>query len=503
MDHAIYTAMGAASQTLDQQAVTASNLANASTPGFRAQLNALRAVPVSGWSLPTRTLVAASTPGADMSQGAMDNTGRTLDVAMGQDGWLAVRTADGSEAYTRNGNMQISSTGILTVQGNPVMGDGGPIAVPQGAELTIAADGTITSRNAGDAPNATVQIGRLKLVKATGKEMQRGDDGMFRPNQQTQATRGAALAADATVQVMPGVLEGSNVKPVETMVDMIANARRFEMQMKVITNVDENEQKANQLLNMSKTGLDAQQTNMDVISNNLANVSTNGFKRSRAVFEDLMYQTLRQPGTQSSEQTTLPSGLQIGTGVRPVTTERLHTQGNLSQTSNSKDVAINGQGYFEVQLPDGTSAYTRDGSFQVDQNGQLVNNAGYPVQPGITIPANATSITISRDGVVSVTQQGQTNPAQVGQLTISTFINDAGLDSMGENLYQETQASGAPTQSTPGQNGAGLLYQGYVETSNVNVAEELVTMIQTQRAYEINSKAISTSDQMLQKLTQI
>ncbi|MDU6390514.1 MAG: flagellar basal body rod protein FlgF [Pantoea sp.] len=251
MDHAIYTAMGAASQTLDQQAVTASNLANASTPGFRAQLNALRAVPVSGWSLPTRTLVAASTPGADMSQGAMDNTGRTLDVAMGQDGWLAVRTADGSEAYTRNGNMQISSTGILTVQGNPVMGDGGPIAVPQGAELTIAADGTITSRNAGDAPNATVQIGRLKLVKATGKEMQRGDDGMFRPNQQTQATRGAALAADATVQVMPGVLEGSNVKPVETMVDMIANARRFEMQMKVITSVDENEQKANQLLNMS------------------------------------------------------------------------------------------------------------------------------------------------------------------------------------------------------------------------------------------------------------
>lgn len=254
---------------------------------------------------------------------------------------------------------------------------------------------------------------------------------------------------------------------------------------------------------IAKTGLDAQQTNMDVISNNLANVSTNGFKRSRAVFEDLMYQTLRQPGTQSSEQTTLPSGLQIGTGVRPVTTERLHTQGNLSQTSNSKDVAINGQGYFEVQLPDGTSAYTRDGSFQVDQNGQLVNNAGFPVQPGITIPTNATAITISRDGVVSVTQQGQTNPAQVGQLTLSTFINDAGLDSMGENLYQETQASGAPTQSTPGQNGAGLLYQGYVETSNVSVAEELVTMIQTQRAYEINSKAISTSDQMLQKLTQI
>lgn len=250
MDHAIYTAMGAASQTLDQQAVTASNLANASTPGFRAQLNALRAVPVSGWSLPTRTLVAASTPGADMSQGAMDYTERPLDVAVQQDGWLAVRTADGSEAYTRNGNMQISPTGTLTVQGNPVMGDGGPIVIPQGTEITIAADGSITGLNAGDSPNATVQLGKLKLVRATGQELQRSDDGMFRPTASTQATRGAPLQADATMQVMPGVLEGSNVKPVETMVDMIANARRFEMQMKVITNVDENEQKANQLLSM-------------------------------------------------------------------------------------------------------------------------------------------------------------------------------------------------------------------------------------------------------------
>ena len=251
MDHAIYTAMGAASQTMEQQSVTASNLANASTPGFRAQLNALRAVPVNGWSLPTRTLVAASTPGADMTPGAMDNTGRTLDVGVQQDGWLAVRAPDGAEAYTRNGNMQIGPTGILTIQGNPVMGDGGPIAIPQGAELTIAADGTITSRNAGDAPNATVQIGRLKLVRATGREMQRGDDGMFRPTAQAQATRGAALGADANMTVMPGVLEGSNVKPVETMVEMIANARRFEMQMKVISSVDENEQRANQLLNMS------------------------------------------------------------------------------------------------------------------------------------------------------------------------------------------------------------------------------------------------------------
>ncbi|CCP02868.1 Flagellar basal-body rod protein flgG [Erwinia amylovora Ea644] len=254
---------------------------------------------------------------------------------------------------------------------------------------------------------------------------------------------------------------------------------------------------------IAKTGLDAQQTNMDVIANNLANVSTNGFKRQRAVFEDLMYQTMRQPGAQSSEQTTLPSGLQIGTGTRPVATERLHNQGNLSQTDSSKDVAINGQGFFSVQMPDGTIAYTRDGSFQTDQNGQLVTNAGFPVQPAIVIPANSLSMTVSRDGVVSVTQQGQANPVQVGQLTLSTFMNDAGLSSMGENLYQETQASGVPNESNPGNNGAGTLYQGYVETSNVNVAEELVSMIQTQRAYEINSKAISTSDQMLAKLTQI
>jgi len=256
-------------------------------------------------------------------------------------------------------------------------------------------------------------------------------------------------------------------------------------------------------LYIAKTGLDAQQTNMDVIANNLANVSTNGFKRQRAVFEDLLYQTIRQPGAQSSEQTNLPSGLQIGTGVRPVASERIFTQGNLTKTDNSKDIAIDGQGFFQVQLPDGTSAYTRDGSFQVDQNGQLVTSSGYQVVPAITIPANALTITIARDGIVSVTQQGQTAPTQVGQLTLSTFINNGGLESLGENLYQETQSSGAPTDSTPGLNGAGLLNQGYVEASNVNVAEELVNMIQTQRAYEINSKAISTSDQMLQKLTQL
>jgi flagellar basal-body rod protein FlgG len=254
---------------------------------------------------------------------------------------------------------------------------------------------------------------------------------------------------------------------------------------------------------ISKTGLDAQQTQMDVISNNLANVSTSGFKRSRAVFEDLLYQTLRQPGAQSSQQTQLPSGLQLGTGVRPVATERIHTQGNLQQTSNDKDVAIQGQGFFQVLLPDGSTAYTRDGSLQSDSQGQLVTSSGYVIQPAITIPAAAQSLTVGRDGTISVTLQGSSAPTQVGALQLSTFINPAGLESKGENLYVETGSSGTANTNTPGTNGAGTLSQGYVETSNVNVTEELVNMIQTQRAYEINSKAITTSDQMLARLTQL
>lgn len=254
---------------------------------------------------------------------------------------------------------------------------------------------------------------------------------------------------------------------------------------------------------ISKTGLDAQQTQMDVIANNLANVSTNGFKRSRAVFEDLLYQTIRQPGAQSSQQTQLPTGLQLGTGVRPVATERIFSQGNLQQTSNDKDVAIQGAGFFQVLLPDGTTAYTRDGSFQVDSQGQLVTSSGFTIQPTITIPNGAESITIARDGTVSVTTAGTVAPTQVGTLQLATFINTAGLQAKGENLYVETAASGNPNIGAPGANGIGNLSQGYVETSNVNVVEELVNMIQTQRAYEINSKAITTSDQMLQKLTQM
>ncbi|WP_413673896.1 flagellar basal-body rod protein FlgG [Massilia cellulosiltytica] len=256
-------------------------------------------------------------------------------------------------------------------------------------------------------------------------------------------------------------------------------------------------------LYIAKTGLEAQQTNLDVVTNNLANVSTNGFKKSRAVFEDLLYQNVRQPGAQSSQQTQLPSGLQIGTGVRAVATERIHTQGNPQQTGNSKDVMINGSGFFQVLMPDGTTAYTRDGSFQTDNNGQLVTSSGYVLQPPITVPSNALTMTVGRDGTVSVTTPGTVAPTQIGSIQVANFVNPAGLESLGENLYAETGSSGTAQASTPGTNGAGVLMQGYVETSNVNVVEEMVNMIQTQRAYEINSKAITTSDQMLAKISQL
>ncbi|MCC7269896.1 MAG: flagellar basal-body rod protein FlgG, partial [Rhodocyclaceae bacterium] len=248
---------------------------------------------------------------------------------------------------------------------------------------------------------------------------------------------------------------------------------------------------------IARTGLDAQQTQLDVTSNNLANVSTNGFKRARAVFEDLLYQTLRQPGASSSAQTQIPAGLQLGTGVRPVSTERIFTQGNLTQTGNTLDVAIQGEGFFQIQLPDGTTAYTRDGAFQKDSQGQVVTANGYPLSPAITLPSNAISVTIGTDGVVTVLQTGSPTPVQVGQIQLASFVNNGGLQSMGQNLFLETASSGTATPNTPGTNGVGILNQHYVETSNVNVVEELVNMIVTQRAYEINSRAIQTSDQML------
>ncbi len=254
---------------------------------------------------------------------------------------------------------------------------------------------------------------------------------------------------------------------------------------------------------ISKTGMEAQQTQLDVISHNLANVSTTGYKRATAVFEDLMYQNLRQVGSNTSDQTQLPTGLHLGLGVRTVATSRSFAQGTIQQTSNNLDVAIQGNGFFQVTLADGSTNYTRDGSFQVDNQGRLVTSSGLPVANGVTVPANAKNVAIATDGTVTATIPGSTAPQQIGNLILATFINPAGLEPQGQNLFAESPASGQPNTGTPGANGIGTVTQGFLETSNVNVVQELITMIQTQRAYEMNSKAIQTSDQMLQKLGQL
>ena len=252
---------------------------------------------------------------------------------------------------------------------------------------------------------------------------------------------------------------------------------------------------------VAKTGLDAQQTRMDVISNNLANANTTGFKSARASFQDLVYQNLRQPGGQTTEQTQAPSGLMLGTGVRVVGSEKLFTQGNIEQTGNSLDLAIQGRGFLQVTMPDGSIAYTRDGSLHMDQNGQIVTANGYALDPALSVPANAQSITIGSDGTVSVSLPGQAATQQIGTVQLADFINPAGLQPNGDNLYLETASSGSPQIGQPGLNGLGTLAQGALESSNVNVVEQMVNMIETQRTYEMNSKAVSAADSMLQFLT--
>ncbi|MBH9553544.1 flagellar basal-body rod protein FlgG [Inhella gelatinilytica] len=254
---------------------------------------------------------------------------------------------------------------------------------------------------------------------------------------------------------------------------------------------------------IAKTGMEAQQTQLDHISNNLANVSTNGYKRSQALFEDLMYQNLRQSGAAETEQTQLPTGLQVGLGVRTAATGRVFTQGNLAQSGNALDMAITGKGFFQIQRPDGTTAYTRDGTFKVDANGIIVTNNGETLMPGITVPPTALSVTVGSDGTVNVVLPGNPTPQGIGQVQLANFINPNGLDPLGGNLFAETASSGAPQVGAAGSNSLGTIKQGFVESSNVNVVEELVQMIQTQRAYELNSKAVQTSDQMLQRLSQI
>ncbi len=257
-------------------------------------------------------------------------------------------------------------------------------------------------------------------------------------------------------------------------------------------------------LHTAATGMQAQQNNVEVISNNIANLSTTGYKRRRAEFQDLVYQNLRRTGSQSADTgTMLPSGAQIGLGVRTAAIYRISEQGNLQQTENRFDLAIRGNGYFQIQLPSGETAYTRDGTFGLSAEGTIVTAEGFVVNPGITIPANARDVTINANGEVLAKIDGQTNPQNVGQIQLAIFANEGGLEAVGDNLFLATPASGEAQQGTPGAVGYGQTMQGFIETSNVNVVQEITALITAQRAYEMNSRVITTSDEMLSTLTRL
>ncbi|MGC8777791.1 MAG: flagellar basal-body rod protein FlgG [Candidatus Caldatribacteriaceae bacterium] len=245
------------------------------------------------------------------------------------------------------------------------------------------------------------------------------------------------------------------------------------------------------------TGMQAKQMDLDVIANNLANVNTTGFKKSRVDFQDLMYQVIRVKGTPTSDETQVPSGIEVGLGVRPAAVQKIFTQGDVYETGNSLDVVIEGDGFFQVLMPDGTVAYTRDGSFKLDAQGRIVTSDGFPLEPPITIPQNTESVTIAQNGTVTVKVPGETEPQEVGVIELARFVNPAGLLSIGRNLYLATASSGEAQVGTPGLEGFGTLAQGFLETSNVQIVEEMVRMISAQRAYEINAKAITTADEMM------
>ncbi|MGQ9569776.1 MAG: flagellar basal-body rod protein FlgG [Thermodesulfovibrionales bacterium] len=249
---------------------------------------------------------------------------------------------------------------------------------------------------------------------------------------------------------------------------------------------------------IAATGMEAQKLNIDVIANNLANVNTVGFKKSRADFQELFYQDLKTPGATSAEGSEVPSGIQMGLGVRPVAVQKIFLQGDFANTGNSLDLVIEGDGFFQIMMPDGTIGYTRSGAFKLDSEGRIVNSDGYPLEPSITIPTDTINITVGSDGKITVLQAGSSTPSEIGQIELARFINPGGLKSIGRNLFTPTASSGDPLLGTPGTEGFGTINQGFVELSNVNIVEEMVNMIISQRAYEVNSKAIQTSDEMLQ-----
>ncbi|HGW8565767.1 TPA: flagellar basal-body rod protein FlgG [Pseudomonas aeruginosa] len=389
----LYVSMSGASQNTLAMRAHANNLANISTSGFRRDFEQARSMQVFGDSFPARVFAMSERPGTDFSHGSLQETGNELDIAIDGDGFVAVQAPDGSEAYVRTAGMHIDALGMLrTGDGLPVLGNGGPIAVPPEEKVEIGQDGTISIRALGENPNVVAVVDRIKLVNPNLKQMEKGTDGLL------------------------------HYKP--------------------------------------------------------------------------------QPGGQSTQDSELPSGLQLGTGVRVVGTQKIFTPGSLQTTEQPLDMAVNGRGFFQVLLPDGTVSYTRDGSFHLNSDGQIVTSNGFALEPAIVVPNETQTFTVGQDGTVSVTTTGNAQPQVIGNIQTADFINPAGLQAIGNNLFLETGSSGAPQVGTPGLNGLGTVAQNTLENSNVNVVEELVNMITTQRAYEMNSKVISTADQMLSFVTQ-
>ena len=452
--------------------------------------------------------------GWDSSEGSIATTGRPLDVAIQGQGFIAVQDRDGQEAYTRNGDLHLTADGVLeTSSGQPVLGDNGPITVPPSTSIQIADDGTVSVVPQGSTPGTIANVGRIKLVNPPADSLVRESGGLF------QLAAGGTAPADASVKIASGAIESSNVDLASAMVNMIDLARSFDLQVKAMQTADTNAQSS---VATPPVHLNRRPDPWKQHSGPRKPASTRSRRRcpslrttSPTSIRPATRKTARysrtcctrsqtQVGADTSQTTQSPSGMSIGTGVRSGRHREGVRPGNSStQTGNPLDVAISGQGFFQVQMPDGTLAYTRDGSSRPTPRASSSPRPAMSVQPGITIPQGAQSVTIGTDGTVTVLLPGQSSPTQVGQLQLANFINPPGLQPVGQNLLVQSASSGSPQTGTPGRDRArNASLRVDLESSNVDVVEELVNMIQTQRAYEMNSKAISTVDQMLQYATE-
>lgn len=475
MDRLIYTALSGASQTLYEQQISANNLANVNTNGFRADMAMATNDKVKGGGFDTRYMAQEGASGVNDSTGVAEKTERPLDVAIQGAGYIAVQDKNGNEVYTRNGNIQQDDQGQLAIDGNLVLGDNGPIILPPNAIASFGSDGTLSVTPDDGDVTATMDIDRLKLVDIPVANLAKNPEGML------ITADGVPAQRDENIKVSGGFLEGSNVSAVSEMMSSIA---------------------MNAALWISKTGLSAQDAEMSAIANNIANVNTTGFKRDRVMFQDLFYQTQEAPGAMLDQNNIMPTGLQFGSGVRIVGTQKTFTEGNVETTDNAMNVAIMGQGFLQVQKANGDIAYTRDGNLQVNADGVLTNSQGLPLQPEIDVPAGATNVAFGEDGTVTAILPGDSDATELGQLTLVNFANPAGLSAEGDNLYLETAASGQPTEGVPGEDGLGTLQDNALEGSNVDIVNEMVAMITVQRAYEMNAKMVSAADDMLQYISQ-